>query len=91
MAKAEDDKKTTVHRATYAADKKKGGYLVRVEGPHASSFVNREVPVTRKDNSTSKEKLVRLIWSGMDTETGKPVALYAFEAKPRDPNDEIPF
>lgn len=74
------------HSATYAADKKKGGYLVRVAGPHASAFVGREVPVLRKGETEphSSEKLTKLIWSGVDTETGGNVALYAFEARPRD-------
>ena len=80
------------HKATYSTDKRKGGYLVRVEGPNAGSFIGRTVPVTRKDGDENEEKLVRLIWSGVDQETGKNVALYAFEARPReDIADEIPF
>ena len=80
------------HKATYARDKKKGGYLVRVQGPHAAKFAGREVPVTRMDDSQSPEKLTALIWSGTDQETGKPVALYQFEARPKDDLvDEIPF
>lgn len=85
------------HKATYAADKKKGGYLVRVIGPHAAEFVGRTVPVTRRDDTESEEKLTRLIWSGKDDGTpdnpgtGKPAALYAFEATPKDAKDEIPF
>lgn len=80
------------HKATYAADKRKGGYLVRVEGPHAAEFVGREVPVTRRDDTESMEKLTRLIWTGTDEETNKPCALYAFEAKPKDAEkDVIPF
>lgn len=85
------------HKATYATDKKKGGYLVRVIGPHAPDFVGRTIPVTRRDDSESMEKLTRLIWSGTDDGTpdkpgtGKPAALYAFEAKPKDIEDEIPF
>lgn len=71
------------HKATYARDNKKGGYLIRVEGPHASKFAGKDVPVTRMDNSESTEKLNRMIWSGTDKETGKPVALYSFEAKPQ--------
>lgn len=76
--------KKTDHRATYAADKRKGGYLVRVAGPSAGAFVGREVPVTMKAGGTQTEKLIRLIWSGVDTESGENVALYAFEAKPRE-------
>jgi hypothetical protein len=77
------------HKATYASDKKKGGYLVRVAGPSAGKFVGREVPVTRMDDTESMEKLTKLIWSGIDTETGGNVALYAFEARPRDPAQEV--
>lgn len=86
------------HKATYAKDKKKGGYLVRVLGPCAAEFAGREVPVTRKDDSESMEKLSDLIWSGIDTGTdehpgtGKPVALYKFEPKPKgEAADELPF
>lgn len=76
------------HKATYARDKRKGGYLIRVQGPHAASFAGREVPVTRKDDSESMEKLDAMIWSGTDTDSGKPVALYSFVAKPKDESDE---
>lgn len=80
------------HKATYARDKRKGGYLIRVIGPSAAAFAGREVPVIRKDDSETMEKLDGLIWSGTDEETGKPVALYSFEARPKDDlNDEIPF
>jgi hypothetical protein len=80
------------HKATYSTDKRKGGYLVRVEGPNAGSFVGRTVPVTRKDGDVNQEKLVRLIWSGVDGESGKNVSLYNFEPRPReDMEDEIPF
>lgn len=89
MAKENGTKR--VHRATYSRDKRKGGYLVRVEGPFAAKFAGREVPVTKKDNSESSEKLTELIWSGPDEETGIPVALYAFEAKPREPEEDILF
>lgn len=76
------------HVATYANDKKNGGYLVRIAGPHASSFAGREVPVTRLDKSEGTEKLLKLIWSGVDTadyggKAGEPIALYTFERKPR--------
>lgn len=72
------------HKATYARDKRKGGYLIRVEGPYASAFAGREVPVTRMDGTEETEKLSGMIWSGHDRESGKPVALYSFEAKPRE-------
>lgn len=72
------------HKATYATDKRNGGYLIRVEGPHAAAFVGRDVPVSTKAGAEHTEKLTRLIWSGTDTQSGKPVALYKFEAKPRE-------
>lgn len=78
------------HKATYATDKRKGGYLVRVQGPNANAFAGRKVPVTRKDDSEDIEELERLIWSGKDEETGQPCALYSFKAKPRDA-DELAF
>lgn len=79
------------HRATFSRDKKKGGYIIRVEGPHAMAFAGREVPVTMKDGSEGIEKLTDLIWSGADNETGKPVALYHFEPRPKEPLDSIDF
>lgn len=91
---ANDGKGERAHKATYARDKRKGGYLIRVQGPHAALFAGREVPVTRKDDTESMEKLVAMIWSGTDTETGKPVALYSFVAKPRDADADdadVPF
>lgn len=78
------------HRATYATDKKTGGYLIRVAGPHANAFAGRTVPVNLKDGSEQSEKLERLIWSGKDKETGENVSLYKFEAKPRE-QTEIQF
>lgn len=71
------------HRATFSRDKKKGGYLVRVEGLNATAFAGREVPVTLRDGSEALHKLLGIIWSGKDKESGKPVALYEFEQKPR--------
>jgi hypothetical protein len=80
------------HRATYARNKKKGGYLIRVEGPHAAQFAGRIVPVTKKDGSESEEEIAELLWTGTDDTTAKPVALYTFVAKPKDDmDDEIPF
>jgi len=86
MAKeqAAPEKKPRAHKATYAADKRKGGWLVRVVGPQAGEFVGREVPVIMKGDSEHLEKLIRLIWSGADKETGKPCALYSFEPKPKE-------
>lgn len=94
VAKAESGR---LHKATYSRDKKKGGYLIRVEGPTASAFVGREVPVSTLDGSEHMEKLTKLIWSGIETSSeyggtiGAPVALYAFEAKPREPEAEVTF
>lgn len=87
------DQPKRLHRATYARDKRKGGYLVRVEGPTAAAFAGRDVPVTRKNGDESTETLDSLIWAGNDEETGKPVALYSFVAKPRDDAeiDSLPF
>lgn len=83
-----------LHVATFATDKRKpGGYLIRVAGPTAAAFAGREVPVTRKDRSESMEKLTVAVWSGIDEETGSPVALYRFESRPRDDEaaDSLPF
>ena len=80
------------HKATYARDKRNGGYLIRVEGPNAGRFINRQVPVVTRDDKEHNEKLTNLIWAGINQETGSPVALYRFESKPRaDFDDEIPF
>ena len=78
------------HKATYARDSKKGGYMIRVEGPHSNKFAGKEVPVTRMDDSESVEKLSKLIWTGTDEKTGKPVTLYSFEPRPRD-EEEVVF
>lgn len=83
--------KKPTHRATYATDKRNGGYLIRVEGPFANRFVGREVPVTLMKGGDHTEELVRLIWSGIDKESGANVALYAFKAKPREVEEVIPF
>lgn len=88
---SEPEKKKRQHRATFARDKRAGGYMIRVEGPMANRFEGREVPVTRRDNSESVEKLTNLVWSGDDEETGNPVALYKFEAKKKDENLDIIF
>lgn len=78
------------HRATYSKDKKKGGYLVRVEGPTANAFADRTVPVVLRNGTEQLEKLTTLVWAGTDKETGKPVALYNFAAKPRE-EQEVEF
>ena len=74
---------TRAHRATFATDKRKGGYIIRVEAPRAAEFVGREIPVTLRDGTENTEKLVKLIWSGKDAESGAPCALYTFAPKPR--------
>lgn len=80
------------HRATFATDNRKGGYMVRVEGPDCSKFAKRQVPVTRYDGTETVETLQNLIWAGNDAESGKPVALYKFVAHPRAvKNEAIPF
>ena len=79
------------HKATYAADKKKGGWLVRVAGEYPEKFIGREVPVTMRDGTFHSEKLTKLIWQGVDSESGDRVALYGFEAKPREPEAELDF
>jgi hypothetical protein len=85
------------HRATYARDKKNGGYLVRVEGPNANAFAGREVPVNTLRGDEHAEKLKALLWSGINDGEyggipGTPVALYSFESRPRDDEEAaIPF
>jgi hypothetical protein len=79
-----------LHRATYARDKKQGGYLIRVAGPTAERFAGREVPVNTKAGGEHYEKLAQLIWVGTDGETGEKVALYKFEPKPRE-EEELDF
>lgn len=75
------------HRATYAKDKRKGGYMVRVEGPHSNMFVGKSVPVTMKDGTEQTEELTGLVWSGKDQDSGKPVTLYTFKPKPKEDID----
>lgn len=87
---AEPSKPARAHKATYSSDKRKGGYLVRVEGPSAAKFAGRTVPVTRKSGEENAEELDGLVWSGVDEESGKPVALYTFKQKPR-AKDEVEF
>lgn len=85
------------HRATYARDKKKGGYLIRVAGPNAARFAGREVPVATIKGDEHTEKLVALLWAGIDDgeyggKAGEPVALYSFESRPRDDEEDVlPF
>lgn len=85
------EKAKPTHRATYAADKRNGGYLIRVQGPYSNRFAGREVPVTLKSGEVKPEHLEKVIWTGKDEETGQPVTLYSFERKPQVLDDEIPF
>lgn len=81
------------HKATYARDKRNGGYLVRVIGPHANKFGGKIVPVVKRDDTESQEALENVVWTGIDTGTpekpgtGKPVALYTFTQKPKSDDD----
>lgn len=94
-----DVKEGREHSATYASDTKNPGkYLIRVLGPNAKKFAGRDVPVTLRSGEEHNEHLLKCIWEGIDVGnekipgTGKPVALYSFEAKPREDLDEdIPF
>jgi hypothetical protein len=88
-------KEGRAHRATYARDKKNGGYIIRVQGPHCNRFAGRIVPVEMRDGSEHNETLTDLIWTGTDDGeisgyTG-PVALYNFKPQPKKTDDEIPF
>jgi hypothetical protein len=85
------DPKKRSHKATYATDKRTGGYLVRVAGPNAERFAGRVVPVNTKAGAEHLETLSRLVWTGSDKETGEKVALYKFESKPRDEEQELVF
>jgi hypothetical protein len=80
-----------LHKATYATDKKNGGYLIRVAGPTPEKFSGRVVPVTMKNGDEHEETLERMIWKGADQETGLPVALYKFKARPREKEEETAF
>lgn len=78
------------HRATYSADKRNGGFNIRVVGPYANEFAGEEVPVETKNGEEHMEKLIRLLWSGPDLDletkqpTGRQAALYSFEARPKE-------
>lgn len=94
MAAKEATAGARLHKATFATDNRKpGSYLIRIQGPNASAFAGRDVPVTRKDNTESTETLAAVVWAGIDDKTGEPVALYRFVAKPREDEkaDDLPF
>jgi len=76
--------KKAKHRATYARDNKKGGYMIRVAGPTPEAYAGRDVPVHTKNGGVHTETLDKLIWVGTDRESGGRVALYTFVAKPRE-------
>jgi hypothetical protein len=72
------------HRATYARDKRQGGYMVRIVGPHAADFrVGQFVPVTRMDGSEAMEQLNGLVWKGTDEESSQPCALHQMVKRAR--------
>lgn len=83
MAK-EAVKSKRIHKASYAKDKKKGGYLIRVQGPNSNMFAGREVPVSMKSGDEQLETLGSLIWTGKDQDSGENVTLYSFVAKPKE-------
>lgn len=72
-----DKKQARQHHATFARDKRRGGYMVRVEGPNANRFAGRVVPVSMKDGQETQAELDVLIWSGPDKQSGKLTALYS--------------
>lgn len=95
-AKKPAGKPARLHKATYARDRKKGGYLVRVSGPTAGSFAGRAVPVVTISGAEHTEELDALIWTGIDTgeyggKPGEPVALYSFKPSPKDDAEDLPF
>jgi len=85
------EKTERLHRATFSRDKLGGGYLVRVEGPTANRFAGRDVPVTKRDGAETMAHLEYVVWTGVDTETGKPVALYVMKAEPRKADTTVEF
>lgn len=90
MPEATNAEGKPTHRATYAADKRNGGFNIRVVGPHANEWAGEEVTVETKNGEKHKEKLVRLLWSGPDIDpeskqpTGRNAALYSFEPRPKE-------
>jgi hypothetical protein len=71
------------HRASYSRDKRTAKFNIWVEGPDATKFAGRYIPVSRFDQSESMEKLTKLVWSGPNPETGVASAVYEFVANPR--------
>lgn len=97
MAATETPTAKRLHTATYATDKRTGGYNIRIVGPYPEKFAGREVPVSTKGGQEHTEKLVRLLWSGPDKDpqtgepTGRNAALYSFASKPREEEPEPVF
>lgn len=85
------------HAAAYSRDKRNGGYIVRIHGPYANRFAGREVPVKTSAGEVTMERLTTLLHTGIDegkynaSLKGVPYALYAFEARPKAQQEEIPF
>ncbi len=79
------------HRASYAKDKMKGGYNIRVVGPSALKMGHRWLPVTRVDGSENMEFTMDIVYSGKDDDTGQPLALFTMWKAPKETEDEIPF
>lgn len=92
------EKPKRLHKATYARDKKKGGWMVRIIGPNATRFAGRKVPVTMNNGDEHEEELMVLVWSGIDQGfddrpgSGQPAALYTMKPKPKDEKlEEVSF
>lgn len=97
VPKTENPEGKRTHRATYARDKKKGGYNIRVVGPNAAEFAGEVVPVNTASGEEHDEKLNALLWTGPDKDpqsgelTGRTAALYSFEARPREDGPKAVF
>lgn len=70
-------------------------WFVRVVGPHALKFSGRDIPVATKNGVEHEEKMGRLLGDFTDQDTGQPVGIYEFIAKPKaspeELDDVIPF
>ena len=76
------------HRASFSRDKNTGGFNIWVEGPNATKFAGKYVPVTLFDGSEQMEKCIKLTWSGVSSLTDKPAAVYTFMKKARAKKDD---
>lgn len=89
---AEPIKSPRLHKATFARDKfNPGKWNIRVEGPNATKFEGKKVPVTMMDGTEQEETLDAPFWSGTDDKTGKPVCLYHFTPAPKEAEEEATF